>query len=286
MSKASRQADARAEPWIDRLQPWIGGFSSALLHLLLLFLALSSSQVTVTTPQGAAAGSRMAVTFIDKADQPPPASTESTRPPEPKPKPAQKAPAASRVQSTQVTQAEDPVPPAAPSTPQAAPTPPDVPDDVWQDVAQARAASPPETTQRRPWTWGRPPGMLQEDLAPVNAGPARSPAIEQGRRNHATAAEPNLEVDGYQVYYDLRNENRLRTWRDQGMTELFLPLPGTRKYMVCPLEIALRRGSGPCRLVEPDAPEMAFIGDAREAITMQQVYRRGELVWRGPGPYR
>ncbi|WP_407353514.1 hypothetical protein [Luteimonas sp. R10] len=27
-------------------------------------------------------------------------------------------------------------------------------------------------------------------------------------------------------------------------------------------------------------------GDAREVITVQQVYRRGELVWRGPRPYR
>lgn len=95
-----------------------------------------------------------------------------------------------------------------------------------------------------------------------------------------------MEVGSYQVYYDLRSEPRLRAWREQGMTELFLPLPGTQRYMVCPLETALRRESGPCRLLEPDSPELEKIGDAREVIDMQKVYRRGELVWSGPGPYR
>jgi hypothetical protein len=70
------------------------------------------------------------------------------------------------------------------------------------------------------------------------------------------------------------------------MTELFLPLPGTRRYMVCPLEIALRRDSGECRLVEPDAPELEAIGDARDVITMQRVYKLGEVLWSGPGAYR
>ena len=31
---------------------------------------------------------------------------------------------------------------------------------------------------------------------------------------------------------------------------------------------------------------LAAIGDAREVVTMHQVYRRGNLVWWGPGPYR
>ena len=70
------------------------------------------------------------------------------------------------------------------------------------------------------------------------------------------------------------------------MTEVFLPLPGVRQLMVCPLETALRRDSGACRLVEPDDPELASIGDAREVIAMYQVYRRGQPVWTGPGPYR
>jgi hypothetical protein len=127
--------------------------------------------------------------------------------------------------------------------------------------------------------------MLPEDLAPANAELASSPAIDRGRRNNASSGEPDMEVGGYQVY-DLISETRLRAWRDQGMTELFLPLPGTRRYMVCPLEVALRRDSGACRLVEPDAPELKAIGDARDVIIMQRVYKLGEVLWRGPGPYR
>ncbi len=279
-----------AWPWGERRDPWVAGVFSALLHLLLLLLALTSEPITVTTPQGAAAGSRMQVSFIDKPGEPPPDTVEA-KPPPPRapravPKPAETAPATSRVQSTQVIQADDPVPPDAAAPSDATPTPPEVPDDVWDNLAQKRATRAPDTPQRRTWTWGRPPGLLPEDLAPENAGTARSPATERGRRNDASTAEPNLEVGGYQVYYDLRNENRLRAWRDQGMTELFIPLPGIRQYMVCPLETALKRGSGPCRLVEQDSPEMATIGDARDVITVQQVYRRGELLWRGPGPYR
>jgi hypothetical protein len=128
--------------------------------------------------------------------------------------------------------------------------------------------------------------MLPEDLAPENAGLARSAAIDTGRRNDASTGAPSMEVGGYQVYYDQRSETRLRAWRDQGMTEIFLPLPGTRRYMVCPLETALKRESGPCRLLEPDSPELKTIGDAREVINMQKVYRLGEEVWSGPGPYR
>src|SRR3546814_9501334 len=77
--------------------------------------------------------------------------------------------------------------------------------------------------------------MLPEDLAPVNAGPARSRGTNRGGRNDAASSGTSLEVGGYQVYYDLLDETRLRAWRDQGMTELFLPLPGTRRLMVCPL---------------------------------------------------
>ncbi len=270
MSKVSSRADARAEPLIERWQHWIAALSSALLHLLFLLLAMWSSRIPVTTAQGTDAGSRMAVAFVGKA--PPPVNAAPPR------KPAAK-PAASRVQSTLVTQAEDPVPPPAP-------------DNDAQDQAETVAKMPPAapTTpappQRRAHTWGQPPGMLPENVAPENAGLARSPAIARGRGNGAAGAGASLEVDGYQVYYDLRSEARLRTWRDQGMTELFLPLPGTRRLMVCPLETALKRESGPCRLLEPDSPELASIGDAREAIDMQRVYRRGEAVWRGPGPYK
>jgi hypothetical protein len=274
MSKASSKADTRAGSWLERWQHWIASITSALLHLLFLLLMLLSSRVTVTPPQGTAGGSRMVVDFIG-ATPPQPARTPPAKPAASKP--AKKSPAASRVQSTLVTQAEDPVPP-------------DAPDDAAQDQVQAQvqapAAAPPPTTRRRPHVWGQPPGMLPEQHAPENAGLARSPAIDRGRRNDASNAQPSMEVGGYQVYYDLLSETRLRAWRDQGMTELFLPLPGTRRYMVCPLETALRRESGPCRLLEPDDPELANIGDAREGINMQKVYRQGEEVWSGPGPYR
>lgn len=284
MSKASSKADTRIESRLERWQHWIAVLVSALLHLLFLFLMMLSSQVPVTPPQGTAAGSRMVVDFIGATPPQP------TRTPPAKPaarKPAAKRPAASRVQSTLVTQADNPLPPDADDPTAEVPTPvPDAADDAAQDQAQAPAAAPPPTPQRYPHTWGQPPGMLPENLAPENAGLARSSATDRGRRNDASTGAPSMEVGGYQVYYDQRSETRLRAWRDQGMTEIFLPLPGTRRYMVCPLETALRRESGPCRLLEPDDPGLKTIGDAREVIDMQQVYRQGELVWRGPGPYR
>ena len=95
-----------------------------------------------------------------------------------------------------------------------------------------------------------------------------------------------METGGFQIVYDLLAEERLRTWMEQGMEELSIPLPGTRQRMVCPAEVALRRGASKCRLVEPDSPELEGVGDARQVIVVMYVYRRGELVWRGPGPYR
>ncbi len=270
MSQASSRADARTESRIERWQHWIAALSSALLHALFVLLMLWSSQVTVTTSQGADAGSRMAVDFVGRT--PPPVNASPASKPKAKP-------AASRVQSTLVTRADDPVPPI-------------VLDAAAQDQAEAPAETPPAAPtppappQRRSRTWGQPPGLLPEDTAPENAGLARSPALARGRGNASGGNAPSMEVDGYQVYYDLLSETRLRAWRDQGMTELFLPLPGTRRVMICPLETALKRESGPCRLLEPDSPELATIGDAREAINMQKVYRLGEVVWSGPGPYK
>ncbi|MEO8365071.1 MAG: type II toxin-antitoxin system RelE/ParE family toxin [Pseudoxanthomonas sp.] len=277
MSTASSQADTKAGAWIERWQQWIAVLVSTLLHLLFLYLMLLSSAVTVTTPQGSAGGSRMVVDFI------------GATPPQPAPalpvkaassKPAVKRPASSRLQTTLVRQADLPLPPAAPDE-----APDDARDDAQAQV-HASAAAPPPTSQRRPHIWGQPPGMLQEELAPENAGMARSASMDRGRSNDASMSEPSLEVGGYQVYYDLRAETRLRAWRDHGMTEIFLPLPGTRRYMACPLETALKRESGPCRLLEPDDPGLKAIGDAREVIDMQKVYRQGEEVWSGPGPYR
>ena len=269
MSQASSRADTGAEHRTERLQHWFAVLVSALLHVLLLVLALLSSPVNVTPPQGTAGGSRMAVQFVGAT--PTPVKTAPTK--EPAKPVAKKAAAKSRVQSTLVAQADDPLPP-------------DDPEDAEQNQPQPPAPVPPATPQRRSRTWGQPPGMLQENLASENSGLTRSAAVGTGRRNDASTGQPSMEVGGYQVYYDLRSENRLRAWREQGMTEVFMPLPGTRRYMVCPIETAIRRESGPCRLLEPDSPELAKIGDAREGINMQQVYKQGEVVWRGPGPYR
>jgi hypothetical protein len=274
MSTASRRADARAdttaESRSERLQHWIAALSSALLHLLLLLLAMRSPPITVSTAEGAEAGSRMAVQFVGQT--PPPLSAAATS------KPAASRPLAKRIQSTLVDHSEDPLPPEiqAEAAQGAAPVPSQRPP----------AAPTPPAPPRRPQQWGQPPGLLQEDLAPVNAGLARSSGTQRGRSHDASASGPNMDVGGYQVYYRLRSETRLRAWRDQGMTELFLPLPGTRRYMICPLETALKQESGPCRLLEPDSPELANIGDAREVIDMQKVFRQGEVVWSGPGPYK
>ncbi|HSX65412.1 MAG TPA: type II toxin-antitoxin system RelE/ParE family toxin [Pseudoxanthomonas sp.] len=301
MSSASICVETRTEAWVERLQPWIAALVSALLHLLALLVLLSSSTPIVTSSEGGDSGSRVKVDFIGESNQPQQQAPPSP-PPSPTPRPAQPSAAASPVRSTLVDRSDDPVPPKAAipaeglttaPAPRPAerpeespPQPADVPADTAQSQARRPAANPPTTTRRRPHVWGQPPGMLPQESAPVNAGQASRPASGQGRRNDSSSAQPNLEVGGYQVYYDLRSEAKLRAWRDQGMTELFLPLPGTTKYMICPLEIALRRESGPCRLLEPDSPELANIGDAREVIFMQQVYRQGELVWRGPGAYR
>ncbi len=302
MSHAPSPAIARAEPRMDRWQHWIAVLASTLLHVLFLVLAWLSSPVNVTPPQGSAAGSRMAVDLIGVTPTPPtplpmasPAAAST---------PVARAAAASRTQTTLVSKADDPVPPQAARTAegmaaargvQARQRPP-LPAPVAAEIeanapplpraAQVAAATPPPTPPRRTHVWGQPPGMLQENLAPENAGRSRSPTTQRGRGNDTSAAQASLEVGGYQVFYDLLSETRLRAWRDRGMTEIFLPLPGTRRLMVCPLETALRRDSGPCRMLEPDDPELQSIGDAREVINMQRVYRQGEPVWRGPGPYK
>ena len=219
-------------------------------------------------------------------------SDQSTpAPPSPPPTrasdPVPPARAASRLRSTLVDRADNPIPPDAPVpsdslSARRAPSP-----SERRNESRPQPPSPSSPARRRPETWtGRPPGLIEEDLAPQNAGLANSPAIRNGRGRDMTANGPSMELGGYLVYYDVLSEERLRAWARQGMKELSIPLPGTRYYMVCPLEIALRRGSGKCRALDPDSPEMAAIGDAREAVTMLQVYKQGELVWRGPGPYR
>jgi hypothetical protein len=283
MSKASRRTGSGTRDRTERLQSWTSVLLTALLHLLLLLLVMLSPPITMTEPEGGTAGSRMAVTYIDESLNVPPPPAQTTPTPR---KPRKTAPAASRVQTTPVPQADAPEqlrvvdiadsPKPSPAT--ESPQPPGEP---------ASPPDPPKVPMKRPdQVWGQPPGMLPENLAPENAGPARSRSTNSGRNNDAPSSGTSMEVGGYQVYYDLLNETRLRAWRDQGMTELFLPLPGTRRLMVCPLEVALRRDSGDCRMVEPDSPELKAIGDARDVITMERVYKLGEVLWSGPGAYR
>ena len=269
----------RTHPPADRSERWqsrIGMIASLLLHALLLSLLLLAPPIRNRSPAGGEPGGSLQVTYIDPSLQvPSPARPAVARTPSREHR--KPAPAATRVQATPVAQAEDPVPLQAvdvPDIPAPAPAPPPAPD------------VPNRTTTRPAHVWGQPPGMLPRATAPVNTGPARRRAATRGNRAATAASGAGLEVGGYQVYYDLLDEARLRAWRDQGMTEVFLPLPGTRRLMVCPLETALRRDSGQCRLVEPDDPGLDAIGDARDVITMQRIYRLGDVLWSGPGAYR
>jgi hypothetical protein len=143
-----------------------------------------------------------------------------------------------------------------------------------------------DTAERPVIPFGPQPGVRQDDNARANAALAAKLGSHRGRSNNAAPVGTNMGVDGFHVYYDLADEDRLRAWRNQGITELFLPMPGTLRLMVCPLEVALRRGSGECRMIEMDSPELRFIGDAREVINVQRVYHLGDKVWSGPGAYR
>lgn len=267
MSQASRRTGSGTQDRSERLRSRVAVLVTALLHLLLVLLVTWLPPITVTT-QGGDAGGSLEVTFIDESLRPPPPA----RPPVTRTAPPRKhlkaVPKAERIRTTLVMQSEDPLQPDSADTSDTPTTP----------------VAPDEATPQPPHMWGQPPGMLPQDVARANAGPARGAASVRG--HGAASSGASMEVDGYEVYYDLIRENRLRAWRDQGMTELFLPLPGTRRLMVCPLELMLRRDSGACRMVEPDAPELKTIGDARDVIDMQEVYKLGEMLWRGPGPYR
>ncbi|MBD4872550.1 type II toxin-antitoxin system RelE/ParE family toxin [Xanthomonas citri pv. citri] len=275
----------RTEPLIERIEPWIAALISALLHVLMLLILLSASTPTMTPPQGSASGGRIKVDFVGDTSQPD-EPVPSPTPVPPTPTPVQPPPAASPVQSTPVQQAKHPVPPQGDTAQgslaerrqprrQQRPTPPQPP------------APPAASAQRRPDTWtGRPPGMLDEPADGAEDGMANTPTISQGRRNDRNNAQPSLDIGGFQVYYDVRSETQLRAWKEQGMQEIAIILPGTQQRMICPLDVALKRGSSKCRLLPPDSPELKTIGDAREVINMMEVYRQGEPVWRGPGPYR
>ncbi len=269
MSRTSDHSQTGAGPWSERRQPWIAAAASALFHLLVLLFALHAPSPVMTPPQGANSGSWVQVDFIGESDDPEP--IPSVPPPSAAPAPA---PPASRLRTTPVPLADAAPVPDRTTPPAPAATPPRPP------------ASVPQTSRRRPEARGQPPGLIVQELAPDAPGPMHGPATARGHSRDPQPAESSLELEGFHVYYDLSSEPRLRRWKEQGMTELFLPLPGSRNYMVCPLEVALRRDSGKCRALPSDSPELADIGDAREVIQVMQVYRRGELVWRGPGPYR
>lgn len=261
----------------ERVQRGAAALVALLMHVLfLVFLMSPPTPITVTTPQGQAGGSSaMEVTLLDEPlSQPPPPSPEPPRKPVKSKRPTPSRPIAPRP-PTPVVQATIPMPPTStdtPDTPTALPiTEPEAPDTPRDTAEQA---------------FGPRPGLVRYDNARANAALAAKLGRNRQRSNDAPPVGTNLGTDGFHVYYNLADENRLRAWRDQGITELFLLLPGTRRRMVCPLEVALRRGSGQCRMVEMDAPELEFIGDAREVINVQQVYRLGEKVWSGPGPYR
>lgn len=248
----------------ERIQRSAAALLTALLHVLFaFFLMLPPEPITMTTPQGQAGGSAMEVSLIDEpTSQPPPA-----------PEPVHRKP---------VHHNRPKIPrPIAPMPPKVADTS-DSPTVL--PITEPEPADAPRETDERPF--GPPSGFGQNDNARANAALAAKLGRNHGRSDTPAPVGTNMGIDGFHVYYDLVDEDRLRAWRNKGITELFLPLPGTYRLMVCPLEVALRRGSGECRMVEMDSPELKTIGDAREVIDIQQVYHLDELVWRGPGAYR
>ena len=283
MSDTSTLPGPSPDPPIERRLPWISALLSVLLHALLLLVLLSAKPPVVTPPQGASSAGRVKVDFIGEPaqqEQPAPVSPRPT--PEQAPRPTSKAMERERVEPRKpVMEARFVEPPAEPDPGQQ-----ESQQQPADSQTQASASSSPAPAQRRPETWtGRPPGLLEEDVADDD-GRGRAAVNRDGVHNDMAAGEPSMEVGGYQIVYDLLAEQRLRDWMDKGMKELSIPLPGTRFRMVCPAEVALRRESSKCRLLDPTDPEMQAIGDARQVITVMYVYRRGELVWRGPGPYR
>jgi hypothetical protein len=280
---------SRSAPWSEQRDPWAAALVSALLHALMLLLLLHSNPPLVSTPQGAVGGGRVKVDFVGDA---PPSTQPSNVAPQDKPT---QAPRAQPKPTTQRRSPErKPVPEARyiepPSEPEQQEQP--TPQPAQAPAAPPPAASPSESVPRRRQTWtGRPPGALDRTTAADDHGHSAGPGNDSGRRIDRSAGAPAMEVGGYQIVYDLISEEKLRAWMDgakevDGQKELSIPLPGTTWLMVCPAEVALRRGSSKCRMLAADAPELQAIGDARQFVIVMFVYRYGELLWRGPGPYR
>lgn len=265
----------------ERVHRGMAALVSVLLHALLLVVLMRDPPITPATQQAEAGSSGMRVTLLDQTLPPSPAEPE---PPHKRARPKKpKAPRAiTRPPPTPVEEATVPMPAEVADTAD--------PADALPDTAREPAEAPRDPAQvaRPPHVWGQPPGATAPDAnALASAALAARLGSHRGQGNNAPPpVGPDMGVDGFQVFYDLANETRLRAWRAQGMTELFLPMPGSLRLMVCPLEVALRRGSSKCRMVDRDSPELAVIGDARDVINIQRVYQLGDLVWSGPGPYR
>lgn len=276
MNRTSRQATHGPRDRTDRVHRGMAALVSVLLHGLLLVVMMRDPPITTAMQQAEAGNSAMSVTLIDPTLPPAPAEPvppahKHARPKKPKPPRPPPAP---------VEQATVPLPAEAADTADAT--------DASPDTAPEPTETPRETAKvaRPPHVWGQPPGMDANAIASAALAAKLGSYRGRGNTNAPPPVGPDMAVDGFQVYYELANETRLRAWRAQGMTELFLPIPGSLRLMVCPLEVALRRGSSACRMVEPDSPQLKVIGDARDVITIQRVYQLGELVWSGPGPYR
>ena len=276
----------REDRYIKRNERSIASLASLLVHLLFVLALLYSSKLELAqTESSSSGGARVKVDFLGDAtqhDTQPPVPPTGARTPRERPKPLKPlvtTPVTSPVDTTRVTEAENPL---SPEDQQASPPSAD------QGVAQQQTrppASQPTPAWRRNSRWGQPPGMLPQDTAPENMGATVGTGRSQGRGQDNNAG-PSMEVDGHQIYYDLRNELKVADWQAQGMKEVSFPLPGRRELMVCALEIVATRGSGGCRLMQPDDPALATIGDARDVVNVMRIYRRGELIWRGPGAYR
>jgi len=275
--------------WHERRDRWAAALITVLLHLLMLLLLLHSNPPVVSSPQGSSGGGRVKVDFLGEA---PPSTQPSKQPPQDKPnKPSRAQPKPTTQRRSEMRK---PVPEARYIEPPSEPEQEQTPTQAQEQAPPAppAAASPSETVPRRPQTWtGRPPGSLDRTTAQDNYGRSAGQGEDSGRRIDRSAGEPAMEVGGYQIIYDLLSEEKLRAWMDgakevDGKKELSIPLPGTTYLMVCPAEVALRRGSSKCRMLQAGSPELQDIGDARQFVIVMYVYRYGELLWRGPGPYR
>lgn len=275
--------------WHERRDRWAAALITVLLHLLMLLLLLHSNPPVVSSPQGSSGGGRVKVDFLGEA---PPSTQPSKQSPQDKPnKPSRAQPKPTTQRRSEMRK---PVPEARYIEPPSEPEQEQTPTQAQEQAPPTppAAASPSETVPRRPQTWtGRPPGSLDRTTAQDNYGRSAGQGEDSGRRIDRSAGEPAMEVGGYQIIYDLLSEEKLRAWMDgakevDGKKELSIPLPGTTYLMVCPAEVALRRGSSKCRMLQAGSPELQDIGDARQFVIVMYVYRYGELLWRGPGPYR